>query len=94
MQSPTPKARRDEVRYLSGPGIPCSDVLPLLMEQILPSVLAVKDVLFHVLMLPTWSEPSGSASSAPTPRAALPPNCWINCEEDRTLGGCASRDTP
>jgi len=40
--------------------------------------------LLHVLMLPTSSEPTGSASSGATRRAAPSPSSW-DCEEDRTL---------
>jgi hypothetical protein len=41
--------------------------------------------LLHVLMLPTSSEPTGSANSGATRRVAPFAELLINCEEDRTL---------
>jgi hypothetical protein len=41
--------------------------------------------LVHVLMLPTSTAPTGSASAGATHRAAPFAELLINCEEDRTL---------
>src|SRR5215216_4515627 len=56
-----------------------------LRERVEPLGPAPRAELLHVLMLPTSSEPSGSASSGATRPSRTFAELLIDCEEDRTL---------